>query len=405
MAFEIIKGVMVEDNPLLNDNICVVGNSGSGKTTQYVDARIRNCRGRIIVADTKSNLYEKYRDVLIGKGYRVELLDFNNLSNSTVGYNPLRYIKHDVNNGYKEEDVVRIAKTLIPIRVEKDPFWEQTAQIMIESMIAYMLESDVGGRLKNLTSIGRFLAASDAEGLSKRFEHHKNRKGDTFAVRKYNSIKQLKTADKTYASVLQFVNTALADFDSDSMLEFFNDRNLNKFDIKQLADRKMALFININDNMDFSRERLINLFYTQVFQELIRYADSCGNNCLRIPVHIVLDDFACGVSYIHGFEKIMNIIRSRGISVSMILQSFYQLNTLYTDAQSKAILNSFDRTLVLGINNEYESALYVAQRTQQAVQKIFSMPLDTAILFTRGEKPQYIKKDFSFEKEYELQVS
>ena len=52
----------------LNNNYLVVGSSGTGKTTLFVDSQIRNAEGSIVVADTKSNLYKKYRKLLIGKG-------------------------------------------------------------------------------------------------------------------------------------------------------------------------------------------------------------------------------------------------------------------------------------------------------------------------------------------------
>ena len=87
MTKYLLKDVLATESPLLNDNILVVGASGSGKTSLFVDTQIKNSIGSIVVSDTKSNLYKKYKADLEKRGYKVILIDFNDLEKSTFGYN------------------------------------------------------------------------------------------------------------------------------------------------------------------------------------------------------------------------------------------------------------------------------------------------------------------------------
>ena len=132
------------------------------------------------------------------------------------------------------------------------------------------------------------------------------------------------------------------------------------------------------------------MFYTQVFQELCADADKMPDGRLKIPVRIILDDFATNV-YIPNFDKLISVIRSRDISVSIILQSISQLETLYTTAEAKTILNGCDHLLYLG-GQDVDTAIYIGAKANRTVDHILQMGLQEAYLFTRGETPKKIEK-------------
>lgn len=66
----------------LNNNVLVVGTSGSGKTRSIVTPNIIQATGSYIVSDPKGNLYEQYGPYLKKQGYVVEKLDFTDPENS-----------------------------------------------------------------------------------------------------------------------------------------------------------------------------------------------------------------------------------------------------------------------------------------------------------------------------------
>ena len=89
----------------------------------------------------------------------------------------------------------------------------------------------------------------------------------------------------------------------------------------------MALFAIIPDNnTDFNF--LVSMLYTQIFQVLYYKADYEHGGALPIPVHFVMDEFA-NVSLPDDFDKILSVMRSRSVSVSIILQNLAQLKALF----------------------------------------------------------------------------
>lgn len=135
---------------------------------------------------------------------------------------------------------------------------------------------------------------------------------------------------------------------------------------------------------------MINLLYTQALQSLCAAADRSPGHRLKIPVRFYLDDFAANFT-IPDFDKITSVIRSREISVSVIIQSISQLESMYGRARASTILNNCDNFLFLG-GTDVDTAHLVAQRANKPVSAILGMPLDAAMLFTRGQPPQMVKK-------------
>ena len=164
-----------------------------------------------------------------------------------------------------------------------------------------------------------------------------------------------------------------------------------KISLSRIGERKTAVFLHISDT-DRSMDRLATLFYTQALHVLCRSADKRKNNRLKVPVRLILDDFAAGAdSCIPDFDKIISVIRSREISVSVILQSLSQLEASYGHNKAMTIVNNCDHLLYLG-GQDVETARYIATKANKSVNTVLNMPLDDAWLFTRGEAPRQVQK-------------
>ena len=66
----------------LNNNVLVVGTSGSGKTRSIVTPNLLQATGSYVVSDPKGNLYRKYKAYLKKQGYIVKKLDFTDPEHS-----------------------------------------------------------------------------------------------------------------------------------------------------------------------------------------------------------------------------------------------------------------------------------------------------------------------------------
>lgn len=103
-----------------NNNVLVVGASGTGKTRGIVSPNLLMASGSYIVSDPKGNLYSKYKKYLEQKGYIVKKLDFTDPMNS-IHYNFLDYIR-------EPRDIIKAAHMLAYEEITtKDPFWDQTS--------------------------------------------------------------------------------------------------------------------------------------------------------------------------------------------------------------------------------------------------------------------------------------
>ena len=107
-------------------------------------------------------------------------------------------------------------------------------------------------------------------------------------------------------------------------------------------------------------------------------------------MRMILDDFASG-STIPDFDKVISVIRSRDISVSLIIQSISQLETLYDHPTSVTIINNCDNILYLG-SQDKETAEYIAYRAAKLPESILAMPRNKAYLIRSGEKARIVDK-------------
>ena len=178
------------------------------------------------------------------------------------------------------------------------------------------------------------------------------------------------------------VSVALDKFDFNAMRHMMSQTA--HFHFKELGQRKIVVFINTSDT-DGSLDDITSLIYTQALHALCAEADQQPGNRLRVPVRLILDDFAASAAYIPDFDKLVSVLRSREISVSCILQSLSQLKSAYGADKCSTILNNSDTILFLGCT-DMETVNYIATRVGTTPEKVMTLESDKAFLLLRGEK-------------------
>ncbi len=132
---------------------------------------------------------------------------------------------------------------------------------------------------------------------------------------------------------------------------------IDEMDLADLGEKKVALFCCIPDS-DPSLNYLVGLLYTQAFQTLYQLADRKYGGRLPVHVHAVMDEWA-NISLPDDFEKLLSTMRSREISVSIIVQNIAQIKALYKDAW-ESIIGNCDSLLYLG-GNEASTHEYLSK--------------------------------------------
>lgn len=339
-----------------NLNVLICGGSGAGKTRFYAKPNIMQCNCSFVILDPKGEILRDTGGLLEHKGYEVKVLDLINMDKSHC-YNPFVYLKDD-------NDVQRLVTNLFKSTTPKgsqsnDPFWDTAASMLLLSLIFY-LWYEAPEEEQSFTMVMEMLRAGDVKEeddmylspLDLLFEKLENTNPDHIALKYY------KDYHSGSAKTLKSIQITLA-----SRLEKFNLRSLSmltmtdELELSSLGEKKTALFALIPDN-DTSFNFIVSILYTQLFQQLFYVADHKYKGSLPIPVHFVMDEFA-NVSLPDDFDKILSVMRSRQVSVSIILQNLAQLKSLF-EKQWESIVGNCDEFLYLG-GNEQSTHKYVSE--------------------------------------------
>ena len=364
----------------------IIGPTGGGKTRGYVLPNLLSTQESCIVADSKGTLRRQVGGILERRGFRVLELDFTDLMHSTWGYNPLRFIRYDEQREcWNEQDIITVAAALVPVEDRAQPFWEYAARNLLEALIGYTLEC-LPAEEHDLTSVARLFAEAETGILDEFMGELCTIAPESFAAMRWRSLQTCRRADKMYGSILGILTQKVSNFSFAGARELFT--NLNQIDFAAISHTPTAVFVRVSDN-DFSLANLTSLFYTQALQMLMAEADKQSDNRLKVPVRLYLDDFANLL--VPDMDKIISVIRSREISVSIVLQNITQLEGLYGRAKAMTIIDNCDHLLYLG-GQSVETARFIGSKANKPVSTILNMPLDRAWLFERGSTPREVKK-------------
>lgn len=402
-----------------NLNTLVCGGSGAGKTRFYCKPNLMQANTSFVILDPKGEILRDTGGLLEAKGYEVRVLDLISMEKSHC-YNPFVYLRDD-------NDIQRLVTNLFKSTTPKgsqsnDPFWDTAASMLLLALVFY-LHYEAPKEEQNFSMVMEMLRAADIEDddnprpspLDNLFSDLEYENPDHIALKYYRSY------HSGSAKTLKSIQITLA-----ARLEKFNLESLaaltctDELDLPSMGEKKVALFALIPDN-DSSFNFLVSILYTQLFQQLFYSADHIHGGALPVPVHFLMDEFA-NVSLPDDFDKILSVMRSRGVSVSIILQNLAQLKALF-EKQWESIVGNCDEFLYLGGNEQsthkyvsellgketidtntygkstghsgnYSTNYQISGRELMTPDEVRLLDNRYAILFIRGERPI---KDFKYD--------
>jgi len=329
-----------------NLNILICGGSGAGKTRFYAKPNVMQANTSMVILDPKGEIARDTGRLLKEKGMEVKVLDLINMWKSFC-YNPFVYLNDD-------NDVQRLVTNLFKSTTPKgsqtqDPFWDTAASMLLLALI-FFLKHEAPEEEQNFPMVMEMLRAGEVREeddsyqspLDELFERLEMDNPDHIAVKYYKDYRS--GSAKTLKSIQITLAARLEKFNLESLASLTATDELN---LGSLGEKKTALFIIIPDN-DSSFNFLVSILYTQLFQQLFYTADHKYGGSLPVHVHFVMDEFA-NVSLPDDFDKILSVMRSRSVSVSIILQNIAQLKALF-EKQWESIMGNCDEFLYLGGN-------------------------------------------------------
>ena len=314
------------------------------------------CNTSFVILDPKGEIVRDIGGLLEKKGYEVRVLDLINMHRSHC-YNPFVYLRND-------NDVQRLVTNLFKATTPKgsqsqDPFWDTAASMLLLALVFY-LKYEAPSDEQNFPMVMELLRAGEVREDDDSYVSPLDELFDRLEMvnPEHIALKYYRDYHSGSAKTLKSIQITLA-----ARLEKFNLESLagltatDELDLPSLGEKKVALFALIPDN-DTSFNFLVSILYTQLFQQLFYLADHKYGGSLPVHCHFIMDEFA-NVSLPDDFDKILSVMRSRGVSVSIILQNLAQLKALF-EKQWESIVGNCDEFLYLG-GNEQSTHKYVSE--------------------------------------------
>ena len=385
-----------------NLNTTVLGGSGSGKTATHVIPNILKASMDYACTDPKGELYGMTHETLRRQGYEVRRLDLVDLTCETK-FNPMQYIdpaKPDVSIMRLVTNIMDNTNGSTPKEHQTDDFWTKSERSLLTALTAFVyylpddilrdcLHIDAGQTLNSVADLRDLLESSEqdetkesqvdavartateiyeetrAEWDRKGADHDdpdlqeawRLAQGLKFAARQYRPFTQ--GAGETKKGIIISLGVRLAPLTVGPVREILSGDNLGIDRIGGYRDEhaggyqhpagKIAIFLALPDE-DPTFNFLAAIFYQCLFDSIIRRCRTYPGERLATPLHCFLDEFA-NVGRIPNFDRLIATIRSRRVSVSVILQTIAQLKTMYRDSW-ETIVGNCDSVLFLGGNEQ-----------------------------------------------------
>ena len=326
-----------------NKNVIVVGGSGSGKTRFWAKPNLLQMHSSYVFTDPKGTIICEIGMAFLEYGYKIKIFNTINFKKS-MHYNPFVYIR-------SEKDILKLVTVLIVNTKGEgkggDDFWVKAETLLYTALIGY-IHYEAPEEERNFITLVEMINAmeirEDDEDFKNpvdlMFEALEAENPNHFAVRQYAKYKL--AAGKTAKSILVSCGARLAPFDIEEVREIMS---YDELELDKIGDELTALALIMSDT-DGTFNFLQAMLQYQTINILAEKADDEYHGRLPVHVRMILDEVA-NIGQLPNLEKLVATVRSREISICMILQAYSQLKALYKD-NAETIIGNMDTRIFLG---------------------------------------------------------
>lgn len=342
-----------------NNNVLVIGGSGSGKSRFFVKPNILQANCNYVVTDPAGEMLASMGTFLENQGYEIRVFNLVEMDKSHC-YNPFKYIR-------KDEDVLTMIDCLIvnttpPNTKGGDQFWVKSETALLQALCFYLIEKCVSEE-QNFGSVMELLRLAEVDEnnpdrqspLDVMFSKLKAENPSSMAVKSYDIFKM--GAGKTLKSILISCGVRLQVFNLQAVA---NLTNVDTIDLASIGtgDGKKALFV-ITPQASETYNFLVSMLYSQLFETLYFEGNKLieQDKSFKHEVRFLLDEFV-NIGQIPQFTKKLATMRKYGISCSIIIQNLAQIKALY-EKDWETIIGNCDSMIFLG-GLEYSTLEYIS---------------------------------------------
>ena len=337
----------------INKNVLVIGGTGDWKTRSFVKPNALQRNSSYIFTDTKGRLVHELGKSFEDDGYQIKVFDVITFMNSNR-FNVFHYMRTEL-------DIDRVSEAIVTATKKSDhsgeDFWIQAQTLLMRALIGYLyFDSSLSGYVASLPMMAdlvRNLKEKDgAESVvSVLFQELEKELPGNYACKQWDLFNELfngETRNSVYAIVAAIVSV----FDHDDVRRLVEDDDM---EIGTWNIKKTAVFINIPE-VNPAYQFLTSLLFSTIFEVTFKTADDIllgRRSDVSYPLHLQIEgDEIAQVGKIPNLPPVISVIRSREISLKLMIQSHSQLKKLYGEEDTETILNNCGTVIFLGATDQ-----------------------------------------------------
>jgi type IV secretion system protein VirD4 len=358
-------------------HIMVVGGVGSGKSSCIAIPSLLSWRKAKFVIDIKGELLE---NALFPCHPRVKV--FSLYDSETYGYDPFHLLFFPPE---QVQEAQAIAHALIPLPSQTDdPFWIQSAQSLFTGAILHFYN-------KKYSFIETVTAILDTRITDLLDEIYTS---ETETARRFvTSLMGMK--EQTLASIFTVLSNHIIVFATNEQVQsgLIKEKNITPRDLEDGAD----IYICIPEYMLKHWKNLLTLMVSQFLRHFERRLDHKSE-----PILFLLDEFA-RLGKMEGIVDGLATLRSKKITIAIILQSLAQLDLHYGKEARQVIADTCQYKAILNVT-DVESQEYFSKAvgTFDKIRVVKSQQYDSITKFKAGSSVTTMKEEKPIIKPHEF---
>ena len=369
------EGVFLNiDNKLTSNlNIEIIGPPGTGKSFRVVRPMLSQLAGSYLVTDPKGELSQQTGQFFEDNGYGVFVIDCESEVGMTNShhFNPFDYIE-------TESDILSLCEILFKATKNKDAstgdqFFEDMAQVLLTD-IFYLMHYTYPRSRQNWKNFVELLNCdtvranpqtgaidiSDPDCLMQRFIRANNQwkaDHDGKELKGFRDVEKIYTnAQETASSIVSSLDAHCKYMKLDCVVDLLTNDDLNFIETfgrgkptKRSPTGKYILYMVTSESVrhfDWIPSMIYSLFIDKLYT--LTKNDPTLHQTLPNHLTFLMDEFY-NVTLPDSFVGLTSTMRSRGISVVIIVQNLLQLKDKFPqNDQDKNLRSNMSTTIILG---------------------------------------------------------
>lgn len=378
-------GYYVGKSSTMDGHICVIGESGRGKTESIVKPTILTYQnGSTIVFDFKDNLHKHWISTARSLGKRSVVFWPDGPVGCSCHYDPLEPMRRN-NSANIVAATTDLAYALIPLPDgTKEPIWIETAQNYLIGVIIYYYFLDM-----NFPEIMMLILNTPVTEMIKNIMQDDVEEATLAKI----FINKLTDVDPKIVSNIGMELNRLAFFVADQnlmdLLTPTENDDLLDWEAISKSVEPIDVFISVPESKLDYYKPILRLMANQLIRTLEQRPQRTFSSGTELPPILVLMDEFSRLGKFPAITSGLMTLRSAGVTFAIFIQSIASLDEIYGHTTARVILDNCSYKVILGASDvesqQYLSNLVGSVATPQgSISESYNMFTNQVIGYSRN---------------------